>query len=720
MTTTSRPELFQAIRDEIEKRRRAEEIVVTFHEFDEELHTNDELEAFNLIQTEIALYSDADSGTNAVRTICKQLSEQGILVQTRLMTGDEALVLHLPTIECYAASLIIAARNNPRGVPVLEERLLGSTKTIPLPGMTKKERISPAKERMVLECVVELMIQHGICFRHGGLLVFPTLFPAGDTEAEPLPHSVSLYYDFTGAIDNIYASLVSKLMVSEDFGDGRLKTESVEFDRPGEGVCGIRQIKRSSGLAHVDLYFADETEQKRRDLFTTFVEQHLQINGVEIREHQAIKCSCGKTIDEEDVQANVAAGEEDVICPRCRNKTLISEGVSSIRERDPESDQKLLALRKVIEEKTNQDAARLKQKIATGTPQTRGDAPIRILHLSDLHFTGSTIPKDHLMPLLADLRSGEHLRLESVDYLVISGDMTDRGGDAGFDKAREFTLDLIEELGTDAQKCIFVPGNHDVQDLETAYRWFGTEDKAREYNRDEAHWHREGSVVFVEDRDQYSQRLKRFNDAFFSKVVKGEEYPLNPDEQGVSYLFPDAGIQFLTLNSAWQIDQFNRNRSGIHASAINHAASMADQQIRKALDEDRLKKNKPRLRIAVWHHALEGKWAMQDDTFLEHVQAADVKLCLHGDVHESRRKLVNWWDKGGVHIVGAGTFGSQEEGRPESMPRLYNLLEIQPDLKSLRVHTREQRKAAGAWQGWHEWPDPKGGGGKVPFFDIEF
>lgn len=86
---------------------------------------------------------------------------------------------------------------------------------------------------------------------------------------------------------------------------------------------------------------------------------------------------------------------------------------------------------------------------------------------------------------------------------------------------------------------------------------------------------------------------------------------------------------------------------------------------------------------------------------------------------EARRKLVNCWEKGGVHIVGAGTFGSPEEGRPESTPRLYNLLEIQADLKSVRVHTREQRKAEGAWQGWHEWPDPNGGDGHVPYFDIE-
>ena len=35
-------------------------------------------------------------------------------------------------------------------------------------------------------------------------------------------------------------------------------------------------------------------------------------------------------------------------------------------------------------------------------------------------------------------------------------------------------------------------------------------------------------------------------------------------DQGISYLFPDTGIQFLTLNSAWQIDMKGRKKAGIH------------------------------------------------------------------------------------------------------------------------------------------------------------
>jgi len=637
LAKTSRPELFQRIRDDIEERRKRGEVV----SFLDELH--------HKFATKKLLGTGPSSGRRykkdgrfrgkrrtrewreaAVNSVSDQLATQGVIVRTKLTGGDEALVLQLPVIERYAGSLIVAARNNPRGVPVLEERLLGSTRDIPLPGMTKKERLKGEKERIVLECIVELMIQHGLCFRHGGLLVFPTLFPSGDGDGEKLPHSVSLYYDFTGAIDNIYASLVARLMVSEEFGEGRLWAGRVEFDRPGEGICGLRQIKRTGGLAHVDLFFAEDTSPDRRDLFTRFVEEHLRRNGVEIKEHEAIKCTCGEVIEERIVQANIKRGEEDVVCPVCRARTLIGEGVERIRQRDPESDHKILALRTTIEKQTARDVEIAKSRVSGNGHERRPDEPIRVLHLSDLHFTGDTSPQTHLVPLLQDIRKGDFLGFDTVEYLVISGDMTDRGCDEGLDNAREFVELLIDELGLSAHRCILVPGNHDVQDLEEAHRWFGTDARARSYQRDESRWHREGTAIFIPDQDSYPKRLKRFSDAFFHKVLPAQPYPLEPAEQGQSYLFDDTQIQFLALNSAWQIDQFNRKRSGLHPDAVSGAIAEADKQIADAVQRRDMKKAQKVLRFCVWHHSIQHAETMQSTDAVELLQAAGVRLCLHG------------------------------------------------------------------------------------------
>ena len=72
-----------------------------------------------------------------------------------------------------------------------------------------------------------------------------------------------------------------------------------------------------------------------------------------------------------------------------------------------------------------------------------------------------------------------------------------------------------------------------------------------------------------------------------------------------------------------------------------------------------------------------------------------------------------------IDVVGAGSFGSKAEGRPELTPRLHNLLEVARDRKSVRVHTRSQAQPDGAWQGWHIWPDLKNEDARLPYFDIK-
>ena len=76
---------------------------------------------------------------------------------------------------------------------------------------------------------------------------------------------------------------------------------------------------------------------------------------------------------------------------------------------------------------------------------------------------------------------------------------------------------------------------------------------------------------------KYKNRFRDFSNSFFHKIVAVQSYPLESADQGISYLFDDTGIQFLTLNSAWQIDQFNRDRSGIHPEAVLNAVSHADK-----------------------------------------------------------------------------------------------------------------------------------------------
>jgi hypothetical protein len=189
-------------------------------------------------------------------------------------------------------------------------------------------------------------------------------------------------------------------------------------------------------------------------------------------------------------------------------------------------------------------------------------------------------------------------------------------------------------------------------------------------------------------------------------------------DQGSAIPFWETGIQFIALNSCWQIDEFNRKRSNVSPEAVAKALKEAEKQLDEARKSRVFGSDRPLLRIATWHHSVAGSEQMKNVDFIGNLQKNGVRIALHGDVHEMRRDLIGYFHQKRIHIVGAGSFGARAEDRPESIPRLYNVLEIQRDLTSARVHTRCQPKPDGAWDGYHEWTNPKGEG-RVPYYDID-
>lgn len=702
---TSRPELFQKMRRELELLRKERSVVVMFDQLERTLREND----------------PTGFDPEALRAVVKQLSTQGVVADTRLADGTRALVLEVEQVERYAGSLIVLARENRRGVPAIDlSTLLSPTTTFPR--IRPEERLRRDQELVVLDCVVELLLEHGICFRHEGLLVFPSLFPPSGADAgAALPHSVSLYYDFSGAVDNIYASLVASLAMSRRFGHPRLWEDRAEFSLAAEGLSGVRKVERKGGgargVAHLDVYFDDRAPAGARDLFVGFIEEHLKAQGVEIFEHLQITCACGETFSESAVRKRIAAGKADIVCPACEIATPLTLGAREARERSPELTQQLLALRTTVKEGRGKSVSEAKITLNDAGKGERMNQPIRILHLSDLHVGGSSDIASLLQPLGADLRDpDEGLGTDRLDYLVVSGDITNRASAEEFEKAREFVSALIRDFGLTAERCIIVPGNHDLSWDAPAYAW---------KQRRQVDPKKLGEGTFVEAGDKgylvrddacYPERFKNFSQHFYHPVLQ-QEYPLAAEQQCLAFLAPADGLQFLALNSAFEIDEHFPSRSGIHEGALSRGLTEADRQVQQARAEGRLAQGAKVLRLAVWHHPVSGNEKIEHDAFLGRLQQASVRACLHGHVHEDRADLLRHLDRRSIHAVGAGSFGAPVRERPESVPRLYNLMEIDRDLSRIRVHTRCLRKDGGAWEGWAIWPG-EGRGERRTYYEI--
>lgn len=683
---SSRPALFQDVEDEIRQVRDRGEVVLAY---------DDLLEAMRRRHGK-------DFNPDYVESVVHALAAQGVVVDSVTTDEDRVLVLDIAAVERYAGSLIVAASQQPVGVPALELAAV-TRQEFPLPGLA--DRLPRLTERVVLECVVELLIKNDLCLNHEGMLIFPTLFAATTDEFAGAESAVSLYYDFAGAIDNIYSSLVVGLAISGRFGRVRLSNDGAAFERSDQGTCGIRKLDRSSGFAHIDVYFDDDVERETRDLFINFIDDHLRQQGVQIHERLEMRCACGYEFSEEDVRRRIAKAAPDIGCPQCDRRNVLSEGAQAAREKRPEIAKQTWALRTDVESRRVDLVTSTRSRLAeVGEDEDAGRSTVRILHLSDLHISADADVPTLLGPLLADLRSDD-LADDPIDYLVVSGDITNRATAREFEVAYEFMSNLIAELRLSSARCVLVPGNHDLSWDEEVYTWRPKRHVDPTLSADALS--RQGTGYLVRDEARYPQRFSNFSKYLYHPLMQ-RAYPVDATAQCVPALAP-GGVQFLAFNSSWQIDEQFPSRSGINLGALARGLAAADEQVQRAVQNGQLNRDAP-LRIAVWHHPVTGNEKMPDTAFLTQLKQAGVRLCLHGHVHEARPDLLHHLDpEHAIHIVGAGTFDAVAKDRPESTPRMYNVVTVDRDAATIRVDTRAKDKPGGAWEGWAKWPaKPKG------------
>ena len=336
---------------------------------------------------------------------------------------------------------------------------------------------------------------------------------------------------------------------------------------------------------------------------------------------------------------------------------------------------RLRALKTETEKRSRQAVAEVKLTMSAA-PDSRRVEPLRILHLSDLHLTGERTVDQLLQPIAFDL--GE-LKAVRLDYLVVSGDLADKCNPRGFERCAEFLRTLLERFGLNASRLIVVPGNHDLDRNRNVY------DLSYDQPNDPIlQWLKQGEVYLIRNEREYPRRFELFRHCY--KGITQEDYPEAPELQGMVIPYADDGIEFLTLNTAWQIDRFHPERISIHPDALSKAL------LKSAVGM--------KLRIVVWHHAVYGGRQVANLENIERLIQAGYRVCLHGDLHMERDNLLNHLDsKRSLHVIGTGTYASLDGLRQ------YNLLEIDRDFRGIRVRSRAQRKLDGPFEPHAVYPD---------------
>jgi predicted phosphodiesterase len=324
--------------------------------------------------------------------------------------------------------------------------------------------------------------------------------------------------------------------------------------------------------------------------------------------------------------------------------------------------------------------------------ETRQGRQIHILHLSDIHLGTTSQARKYRVQLEADLV--KELDINQLDYLVISGDIATHSVPDEYAAGVELVDSLVNRFGLDSNRAIVVPGNHDLNwDLAAeAYTYIPTYRLPSQIA--EAHSIPAGDAgVLLRNEDLYRRRFANFSTHFYEKVYTGKTYPLDYDDQGILHLCPVDRILFLAINSCWEIDHYYRQRAGINMDALSRTL---DQLLDEKYDDW--------LKVAVWHHPVTGREAINDE-FLQQLAVHRFKVCLHGHIHEAIEGYHKYDNKRGIYLVGAGTFGAPASEQVTGIPLQYNLLTINPRENTIVVETRKKEKPDGAWSADARWGD---------------
>jgi hypothetical protein len=337
--------------------------------------------------------------------------------------------------------------------------------------------------------------------------------------------------------------------------------------------------------------------------------------------------------------------------------------------------------------------------------------PFSVLHISDLHRSSADpISNDELISALVGDRERyfrESPRILPPEAIVVSGDLV-QGVPLGvpdheaklaeqYAVAEEFLDELVKRfLDGDRSRVVMVPGNHDI-DWNTAFKAMEVVDRKHAPANVLSMLHAENAgyrwdwktltLYRIRDQAMYERRLDAFWQ-FFETFYSGVTGLLKVERGADANLFRlcDGRIGIAAYNSCHGNDCF-----------AFHGMIRKDMVARSHLELNDSGEIFD-LRMAVWHHSIEGPPYRTDYMDVEIVRGMigrGFRLGLYGHQHKTQVAPHQVWmpDQERMAVISAGSLCAGASDLPTGTFRQYNVLEIAEDFKSVRVHVRSMSVA---------------------------
>lgn len=240
-----------------------------------------------MLQQKVKTRYDVDD----IVTATKHLADHGYVRHLRSSTGTRFVLLSPDLLNNLAASMVVEARANAKGLGALDERrVLASEYSFP-----ELQKLDIRDREVLLDAATTLFIEHNVCFREtlgsDTFLIFPSLINQNKPPLDDLPPmDEGTAYTACGATENVYASLVVLLGYTNTFTRTNQWRNQAQYEMGDGQVCGFRLTEEREGQIDLVLYFGKKTAFSTKQLFQGLFEKFLLARDVDVQIFPPIPC----------------------------------------------------------------------------------------------------------------------------------------------------------------------------------------------------------------------------------------------------------------------------------------------------------------------------------------------------------------------------------------------------------------------------------------------
>jgi hypothetical protein len=262
-------------------------------------------------------------------TAVRHLGNHGFVNVLTTSLGEDQILLRPEYLNNLAASIVLEAGRNPKGLGALEEKKL-LAREYSFPELTI---LNQRDQETLIDSAVSLFLKHNICFREtdplngNAYLVFPELIsmrmPDFEVDGET---EDGVAYTVTGAVENVYASLVVLMGFTPSFTRTNQWRNQARYEFMGGKVCGFRQEENRQGELDFVLYFGKDTSGPTRILFQGLFENFLTNRNLTVRRQTPVLCPNGHHFLRSVLRKHLASGKDFAFCSECGAKADLPKG----------------------------------------------------------------------------------------------------------------------------------------------------------------------------------------------------------------------------------------------------------------------------------------------------------------------------------------------------------------------------------------------------------